>query len=92
MSIFNLFLINIIESFELFLLKRKIKKAGGFQGIWNKKTDEEILYSYEDATGWVDISFGITESETTIKIANSSIYRLENYILPQMKKRNLSYR
>lgn len=92
MNIFTLFLINTIESLELFLLKRKIKKAGGFQGVWNNKTDEEILYSYEDATGWVDISFGITESETTIKIANTCIWRLEEYILPQMKKRGLPYK
>jgi len=92
MNIFSAILLAIITSFELLFLKINIFSKGGIQGIWDKKSDESILYSYEDATDWLDLSMGIMESKTIIRIAEDCIERLEIYILPQMKKRKLSYK
>lgn len=51
------------------------------QRQWDKKTDEQILAAYDDACGWLDISYVTVDVEG----------RLEDYILPQMAKRGLPY-
>lgn len=56
---------------------------------WSLKSNAIILSAFEDATGWIDISLGRFCDDTTIKIANDCIMRLELYILPEMRKRGL---
>jgi len=59
--------------------------------IWDRKSDQQILHSFDDATGWIDLSMGIMASPTIDDIAQDCYGRLDKYILPQMKKRGLSY-
>jgi len=59
------------------------------QNIWDHKTDDQILHSFDDATGWIDSSLGIMACSTIDKIAQDCYYRLDVYILPQMRIRNL---
>ena len=85
----NIIPILIFDTIELIYLNLKLFFFGGVQGIWDKKPDADILTAYDDATGWIDLSLGIFESETTIEIAEDCFKRLDLYILPQMRKRRL---
>ena len=57
--------------------------------VWNARSDQEILESYKDSMEWISLSTGCMRSKTTIKIAQRCQRRLDNYVLPQMKKRGL---
>ena len=61
------------------------------QRIWDKRSDKEILESYEDAEGWISLTKGRfpLKGETIEEIANSCQERLDKRILPQMEKRGL---
>lgn len=45
--------------------------------VWDGRTDAQILIAYDDATSWANLG------------VPSATMRLEDHILPQMKKRGL---
>lgn len=63
------------------------------QRCWNKKSDEQILNAYHDATQWIStiswMGSKIDVSGSTEGISDDCKKRLNNWILPQMEKREL---
>lgn len=70
------------------LLTRK-QKDNYISKIWDDRTDEDIIDTYEDATDWIRLSKGIMASAVLTKIAADCQQRLDKFILPQIEKREL---
>ena len=64
----------------------KARKAKYIKSVWDNKSDEQILASFDDAAQWITV-LGQTD---TSGVVSSCQERLDLYILPQMKRRNLS--
>lgn len=76
-----------IPYFILILLPASIRERH-IQKIWDKRTDDEIVASHDDAMSWIELADGFF-SDSLADVVKSCQSRLDNYILPQMEKRGL---
>lgn len=60
------------------------------QKKWDIKQDCSVLAAHKDATEWVRLSKGMFAGGVVDEIAADCQAKLDKYILPQMKKRNLT--
>lgn len=61
------------------------------QQYWDTQPEEFVLTAYDDATGWIEQlnRLGIAGNPVLLKLRDKNQYRLDELIIPQMKKRNL---
>lgn len=74
--------------FAVPLLPEKLRNKY-IRHIWDTKTDDEIWRAFFNNIGWIELSLGDFEARTIINISNDCIRKLDEYIMPQMIKRDL---
>ena len=60
------------------------------RNAWNRKSDEDIIMAYGEAIKWISLSKGVFASSTMSDVADRCQKKLDESILPQIKKRNLN--
>ena len=56
--------------------------------LWDDTPDDDILDAYDDAIDWIELSHNCI-SPTVKDVAVSCQSKLDNYVLPQMRKRGM---
>ena len=80
---------SIVTKVKNWLENRRNAKV---QKVWDNKTDDQIMIAYDDASSWLQLhrpdkehgAFALPDS-----LLKSLHMRMDKFIMPQMKKRDL---
>ena len=77
----------IRDLYNLWRLKRLKKLQESYHAIWDAKSNHVVLDAYVDAREWIRLHRDFLDCETGV--SQTAQMRLDEYIIPQMKKRGL---